>query len=180
MSDEQTNDEYEKLKQQDRLYRGLLDSAPDGILVLRNHTIVDCNNRIAEILSLPPDRVIGSKPWELGRESRSHAAESERLARELVARALAGETPEFEWRYRSSAGHSRFFDVTLSRFDLEDGPRLLCRFTEITQAVLHRKELSLRKSFLQKLSEISSRLLRAANEELPGVVAGSFSQIATL
>ncbi|MDX1480292.1 MAG: sigma 54-interacting transcriptional regulator [Woeseiaceae bacterium] len=180
MSDEQKNDAYEKLKQQDLLYRGLLDSAPDGILVLRNHTIVDCNTRIAEILSLPPDKVIGSKPWELGREDQSAAAESERLARELVRRALAGETPEFEWRYRSSAGHSRFFDATLSRFDLEDGPRLLCRFTEITQAVLHREELSLRKSFLQKLSDISSRLLRASSDDLPDVVAEAFSQIATM
>lgn len=144
----------------DHKYRMLFNCVHDGIIVMERRFIVDCNQRTMELFKGTADQIIGRCPSELSPEIQPDGRHSMEKAAELVEAALAGEPQIFEWQHRCLDGTLIDTEVSLSRYDQEDGEYLL--------AIV--RDQSERKSVERSLTEVQA-LLEASFEQSPaGIV----------
>jgi len=173
-----SGDEYLRLKAEDLLYREVLDSVADGILIIRDTEIVDCNRRVEELFELGRNDIVGRHPWQLGTRNPETVRRHESRGRDFMRRARDGEHIHAETYFEAVDGGVKTFNMSLSRFELADGPRLLCRLTEITDLVQARRELEALTAFEVRLLEMTNQLLEVSTEELPDAVASTLHRIA--
>lgn len=170
-------DVYERLKKQDLLYHKILETTEDGILIMRGSVIVDANAKVEEIIGIDRSEVIGKSPWQLGTPTPENSRNAADAGESFVRRAYAGEPLQFVWEYKSVKGSCKAYEMTMARFDLEDGPRLLCSITEATEALASQRQLKARNRFQETLEAIYRQLLAASVDDLPKLVRQSFEQI---
>ena len=152
-------DEYRRLRKRDDLFRVVGDSAADGLAVMQDEIVVDCNSRLEALFGRSRKNILGYSPWDFGERTPEERAAAERRARRLIARAYSGEVVRSEWEHRRTDGGLQIHEVTLSRFELDDGPRLLCWVRDVTSAVATQSELVRRVDFQSRVVEISNRLV---------------------
>ena len=159
VSSKREMDEYERLRKHDELFRLVGESVADGFAVVQDTVIVDCNSRLAEIFGRSRENIVGYSPWELGVRSSEEREAAERRARQLIARAYAGEAVRAEWEHRRTDGRLQIHEITLTRFELGDRPRLLCWVRDVTAVANTQAELMRRIDFQSRVVEISNRLV---------------------
>ncbi len=99
-------------------YRGLFDAAGDGILILRDDAIVECNDRALEMFGAERSELLGKTPWELSPPVQPDGSDSREAARaHLEAGRVAGR-PRFEWRHRRVDGSELDAEIGLSPVEL--------------------------------------------------------------
>ncbi len=171
------SDVYESLKSQDLLYHKLLETGEDGILIMRGTVIVDVNERFVEIVEIARSGIIGKSPWQLGTPTTENALSAWEVGKDYVRKVYDGEDLQFIWEYRSVKGTARAFNVNMARFDLEDGPRLLCRIVEATENLASERQLRARNRFQSLLSQISGDLIASHADHLPAKVSNAMRKI---
>ena len=171
------SDVYESLKRQDLLYHKLLETGEDGIMIMRGTVIVDVNERFVEIVEIDRAGIIGKAPWQLGTPTTENALSAWEVGKEYVRKVYDGEGLQFIWEYRSVRGTARAFNVNMARFDLEDGPRLLCRIVEATENLASERQLRARNRFQSLLSQIAGDLIASHTDHLPAKVSNAMRKI---
>jgi PAS domain S-box-containing protein len=159
-------DQYERLRDRSDLFRIVGESAADGLAVVSGYTIADCNSRLETIFERRREEIIGLSPWQLGGRPTAEREATELHARELMDRAYDGDVVRSTWQQPGDDGRQRTYEISLSRFDLGDGPRLLCWVREVTEDVEARLELLQRIDFQSSVVDLSNRLVRAPAEDL--------------
>ncbi len=96
-------------------YQALMQSTSDGLYVFRGTRCVDCNNKAAEILGWPIDKIKGVPPWspELSPPTQLDGRDSREKGEEMMARARAGECLVFDWVHTRSDGSPVYVEVGL-------------------------------------------------------------------
>ncbi len=114
-------------------YGILYEYANDGLLIIRDAHIIECNDRLLKILQRPRNQVVDATPWDISPPRQRNGLESEPLGRSFVARGLAGESMIFEWVHTRGDGSLVDVEVSLSQFDLDGQPALLALWRDITE-----------------------------------------------
>ena len=108
-------------------YQLLVDHAPDAIVVLDADTgrFVDANDKALKFYGLSREKLLTVGPHTMSPAVQPGGGTSEERARAYIERALAGETPVFEWTHLDGAGREMVCEVRL--VNLPSGNRRLVR-----------------------------------------------------
>jgi PAS domain S-box-containing protein len=104
--------------------RLIFDTAYDGIFVLRNGSIMECNEGMRAVFGRPGEEVEGKSFGELCPLLQPDGKASLEEALRRIDKTLAGDTERFEWRFLGSDGAAFDAEVTLHAIDAE-GERLV-------------------------------------------------------
>ena len=110
----------EALKETEEKYRRLFESAFDGIFLLNDEgEILDCNQRVAEILGYDSrEQIIGHSHYEFSTAYQRGSMFSNEAARKYKEIVSTGEPQIFEWTAVRRDGDMVDLEVTLSKLDL--------------------------------------------------------------
>jgi PAS domain S-box-containing protein len=98
-------------------FRTLIESAPEAIVVLDVETrqYVDCNQQAGKLVGLTIEELLKSSPVQMSPEFQPDGRRSKDAAEEYIRRAVAGESPQFEWTHLSSDGREIPCEIRLGR-----------------------------------------------------------------
>jgi two-component system, NarL family, sensor kinase len=145
------------LRNRERDYNTLVDSARFGVFLLEGDRFVDANRTAAVMFGLENERAaIGLSPWELSPEVQPNGRLSEELARERILTAAREGGISFEWTHkRANDGKSFPAEVDLSSLSTEG--------TTLALALVH--DVTARKRAEEELRRVSAELLQLQDEE---------------
>jgi len=92
--------------------RAIFQAAQDAIFVLRNDSIVDCNEKALEMFACTRQDIIGQSLAAFSPENQSNGQHSAKKARRCFQMAMRGKRQSFDWHYKRSDG--RLFKATVS------------------------------------------------------------------
>jgi PAS domain S-box-containing protein len=106
-----------ELRESEERYRNLFESAGDGILVVEEAWVVDCNPAALRILGCrEKPELIGRAAWDFSPPFQPDGRDSMGAARAIVEGALRGEPQHFEWRHLRKDGLPIDVDVSMSQY----------------------------------------------------------------
>src|SRR5437773_1027948 len=112
-------------------YRGLFESAGDGIAVLDvNGAILEANARLADLLGAPQDRILKSRLGEFYAEAPGVGDAS--VSREYAA-AMGGALRQVSQRLRVADGRNVDVNITFARIDAQQGPVVQAILRDLTE-----------------------------------------------
>ena len=128
-------------------YRLLLETAPEALFVfdVDDDRFVECNEAAERLFDLPRAALLQADPWQLSPPTQPDGRPSRELGETFLARALAGETPVFEWQFRDSSGQGLLTEIRLLRLPDSTGRRLV-RGSIVDIAARKRSEDTLREN----------------------------------
>ena len=102
-------------------FRTLYDSANDGIFLIKDYKIVDCNSKCMKIFDCKKEDLIGAYPFDLNfsPEFQDDGNSSEVKAKKYIDIALSGDSFSFEWKHKHLGG--TVFDTEISLNKLQIG-----------------------------------------------------------
>jgi diguanylate cyclase (GGDEF)-like protein/PAS domain S-box-containing protein len=105
------------LRESEGRYRTLVEHAPDALVVMDvdKEAFVDANENAARLFGIPRERLLRMAPADASPPTQPDGRPSPEAAAEQIEKALAGETPVFEWTYRSAARENVACEVRLVR-----------------------------------------------------------------
>lgn len=150
----------QKLRINETRYRQLFESANDGIFVLKDTILIDCNQKALDLFHASREEMIGQSAMahspEIQPDGRSSMDEIQR--RKELAR--QGEHQYFDWHFVRDDGTSFDAHISLSQFMIGDVFHILAIVRDITerkkiiQALQEReKELDEKSRYLEKVNQ---------------------------
>ncbi len=126
-----------ELRNAARTYEALYNGASEAIFMVRvgpdGPLITDCNGRAGELFGYEPQQLVGRSPVEISPQAQPDGTRSIERIQEVVRTAMAGETALFDFTHKHRDGSLFFTEISVSRLDLEDGPRLLVLMRDLTE-----------------------------------------------
>jgi len=160
----------EALKDSEARYRVLVENAPEAVVVLdvETHRFVDCNENAADFFRMTREELLRVGPEQVSPAEQADGTPSFGIARGHVEKALAGETPVFEWLHQDAEGKRIPCEVRFVRLPSSNGGLIRASIIDITE----RKQAELiaagERRALEKIA--SSEPLDAALESITEVV----------
>ena len=138
--------EKELAKSEER-YRTIFESANDAITIMDGEKFIDCNEKAEEMFGCHREEIIGRTPWDFSPVEQPDGRTSKEKSLEKIEKALDGEAPFFGWVHSQKNGTEFYTEVSLNRYDINDGSKVIAVIRDITD----RKEAQERKKFLHTM-----------------------------
>lgn len=136
-------------------FRTLFESASDGILILENDAVADCNPRAAELFELCREEIIGGHPADWSPQQQADGSDSLSRLQGIIAAARSGQPQSFGWLFRRRDGS--VFDAEINLYCVGNG--------STSRTILMLRDISSFKRIQADLQSNSARL-KAAHLEL--------------
>ena len=123
------------LRESEERFRTLFEYAPDAIVVVDtdNGSFLDANTSACALFGLSREELLRVGPGDVSPPSQPDGRLSQGKAADLVARALEGEAPVFEWVHRSSSNRDIECEVRLVRMPSAGRNLVRASVTDITK-----------------------------------------------
>ncbi len=154
------------LRESERRYKLLFESARDAIFLMRDSLFVDCNPRTLEIFGCSREQIIGETPYRFSPPLQADGRDSKEKALELIASVLAGTPMVFEWMHIRADGTPFDAEVSLNRVELTSGMHIQAIVRDITERKRAEAELKQHRAHLEEMVEARTGELSAANKKL--------------
>ena len=151
----------ETLRESEERFRRIIDHAPEAISLLDAATgrFVQVNPAAERLFKRSAAELCRVGPLELSPPSQPDGRPSGERAPEFVARAMAGETPVFEWTHRDAEGRDIPCEVRLLRLEIGGRPIVRGSITDITE----RKRLEQEREQYLKFFRLSTEAMCIAD-----------------
>jgi diguanylate cyclase (GGDEF)-like protein/PAS domain S-box-containing protein len=125
----------EALKESEARYRVLVENAPEAVVVLDvdSRRFVDCNANAAEFFKMTRENLLRVGPEQVSADVQADGTSSFGVARGDIERALAGETPVFEWLHKDAEGRLIPSEVRFVRLPGSCGNLIRASIIDITE-----------------------------------------------
>jgi PAS domain S-box-containing protein len=159
------------------------DSVREGIFMLQEGRVVDCNNFAARLFNLGRNQVLGRTLQDLSPERQPNGRNSAELMENHLEKALNATDHVPEWQFSSQAGRDFFCELSFSAQKVEGNQYILVAARDIAKQKQTSDELAQKAAQLerqnQELVELRSVLLASRNK-LKGVFDALDSPIFSL
>jgi two-component system, NarL family, sensor histidine kinase NreB len=157
------------LRENELRYRTLFEAANDAILLMRHDRFIQVNPKATELFGCAQKELLHRSPQEFSPPTQPDGRDSGEKARELIGRALAGESMIFEWRHQRRDGTLFDAEVSLRGLNIDKERLVQALVRDITarkqaDEALTQSEERFRKTFR------SSPLLMAIARTYGGIV----------
>ena len=152
------------LRQSEKKFRNLFNSAPDAILTMRGSDILikDFNQKSLETFKCTPEDLQGKTPYDLSPSRQHDGRDSKEKALEIIGTLLDMQQPSiFDWQHQRFDGD--VFDAEVSLSILEYEPEVI--FQAIIRDVSKRKQLDRQVRLMQHWVEHSVDLFFWVRED---------------
>ncbi|MEF8874492.1 MAG: PAS domain S-box protein [Candidatus Thermoplasmatota archaeon] len=154
-----------ELKKREEKYRTIFESANDAIVILKDDSVVDCNEKALEMFGLDREDIIGKHPYEFSPEKQPDGRDSREKAMEKINSTLEGRPQNFEWLHTPKDGGPFPTEVTLTRYVIDDERFVMAIVRDITDRMEAKERLEENKNKIERLHEISAKLQTYDSEE---------------
>ncbi|MCP3965687.1 MAG: PAS domain S-box protein [Lentisphaerae bacterium] len=150
----------EALRKSEKKYRTLFETANDGILLIENELIIDCNQKALKMFGLENKKEIAKKsPLEFTAKEQFLLTNAEALAHQYITAALEGEPQRFNWRHVKKNGTLFDVEVALNQLELNN--------KHYVQAIV--RDITEQKQATEALRESERRFFNMS-QNVPGMV----------
>jgi len=125
--------QQEALRESERRYRILFESAGDAIFLLRGDTVIDCNQKALEMYRCTRDDFLGESITVRYPRGVLDGPDPRQAALENLRQARDGQTLHFEWQAPRLDGTAFDAEITLSRLGIEGDVLLLALVRDVTE-----------------------------------------------
>jgi len=136
-----SNSIEQAFKESELKFRSLFESSGNGIFVIRDKKIIDCNPKSLEVFACPKEQLLGKMPHQLSPGLQKDGIRSRKKWLDKNSLALKGELQLFEWQYLRCDGKLFWAEVSLNRFKVNRKFYLLATIRDITKRRLAEKAL---------------------------------------
>lgn len=143
-------------------YRHIFESANDGLFVLKDGRLVDCNSKALNLFGASRADVIGKPPIAFSPEFQSDGTRSVDAIQAKDILAAEGVDQFFEWRFQRQDGSHFDSEVSLTRSIIVDEAHLLAVVRDVSQ---HKRMMADLRDREQELNQ-KSVYLEKVNEAL--------------
>ena len=143
------------LTQSELKYKTLYESANDAILLMKNYTIVDCNEKTPEIFNTTKNKIIGKDLFSLSPDIQANGHTSATKAKENIQAALNDEPQFFEWKHKRIDGDLFDAEVSLKKIKFQNEVYMQAIVRDITERKNSERIIAEQK---RKLSTLMSNL----------------------
>jgi diguanylate cyclase (GGDEF)-like protein/PAS domain S-box-containing protein len=125
----------EALKDSEARYRVLVENAPEAVVVLdvATNRFVDCNDNAAEFFKMTREELMRIGPEQVSPPEQADGTPSFGISRGHIDKALAGETPVFEWLHRDGEGKLIPSEVRFVKLPSSNGGLIRASIIDITE-----------------------------------------------
>ncbi|HBD07904.1 MAG TPA: hypothetical protein DCZ69_06550, partial [Syntrophobacteraceae bacterium] len=123
----------EEIRESEHKYRVLFETANDGIFLLNETGVVDCNQKGADMCGRTREEMIGCSPMDFSPERQPDGQLSSELAAAKMAAALDGEPLRFEWESLRADGEPFAAELALNRVEMGGAVFLQAICRDITE-----------------------------------------------
>jgi len=123
----------EAVRESERKYRTLFETANDAIFLMREDKFVDCNVRASAMFGAPRDKLIGARPFDFSPPTQPDGRPSKEKAVEKISAAYTHGPQFFEWEHCRADGSRFMTEVSLNRFEIGTEAFLLAVVRDITK-----------------------------------------------
>ena len=130
------------LQKSESKYRLLFEDANDGIFIIQDSRIAECNTKILEMFRAERGDILGKSPHDLSPEFQPSGKRTALMEQEMLQAALAGEHQFFEWRHLRRNNTEFDVEVSLNLLELDDGQFIQAIVRDITERKQAEKKLA--------------------------------------
>jgi PAS domain S-box-containing protein len=132
-----------ELKESEEKYRSLFENANDGIFILCDNYMVDCNTTTAELFGLDREELLKFTPWDLSPEHQPDGQSSNEKGHVLLTEVLSGKRARFDWMHTRADGSLFEADVSLNRLNYNGKPAVMAIIRDQSEKARHDREVHL-------------------------------------
>ena len=134
----------EALEESERRYRVQIEHAPEAIVVfdVAQNRFADANSNAERLFGLSREALLARGIAEVSPPTQPDGRSSEVAGREYITRTLTGETPVFEWTYRTAVGAAIACEVRLVTMPYDGRVMVRGSITDMTERKRARNTLS--------------------------------------
>jgi PAS domain S-box-containing protein len=154
------------LRDSERIFRTLFESANDAIFLMKDGLFVECNRKTLEIFDCTREQILNQPPHRFSPPKQPDGHDSITLSRQSIQAALGGKPQFFEWVHCRYDGAPFYAEVSLNLVEQGDQKYLQAIVRDIDAR--KKAELALREARDTLEEQVQKRTaeLRTANEEI--------------
>jgi len=152
------------LRESERRYRAVFDSAQDALLLIKDHAVVECNPKAEEIFGRSRDEMLGVDVSTFSPPRQADGRESLAAAAEKCSQALAGKPQYFEWQHLKRNGAPFDAEVALYPVELSNGVYLVVTVRDVTSSKQAERELRALKARLETENKQLREVIQVGHE----------------
>jgi len=164
------------LRESEEKYRTIFEQSGEGLFVIKNNRIQDCNKQAARLFGYEKGRLIGKDPSiELSPGKQPDGNESKKAGKRHLEKALKGETQQFYWKHKTQSGGFIDTQITLSAYETQKGTMIIAIVHDISDQIEHQRELKEKNEEIktqneeyitlnEELNEANAKLQETVNE----------------
>ncbi|NOQ25194.1 MAG: response regulator [Bacteroidales bacterium] len=121
------------LKEIEIKYKKLFDEANDGILILKDRVIIECNTKALKLFGSKRSEIIGKRIIDLSPEYQDDGESSDIKSRKIVNDCLDGVTQYFEWKHVTIESVPFIAEISLFNVEINDEILIISFIRDITK-----------------------------------------------
>ncbi len=156
----------ERMAESEEKYRTLFHTVRDGLCLLKDDVIVECNQEASTLFGIPRDNLLGRSPWDLSPARQPDGTPSREKAEHHISACRSGSTLFFEWLHTREGGEHFVVDVGLSCFSLRGEAFILASLRDITDRKKNEFELQKAKERSERSDHLKDLFLANVSHEI--------------
>ncbi|MBX7181528.1 MAG: PAS domain S-box protein [Bacteroidia bacterium] len=159
------------VKSQQELFKGLFEHSSDGMLLLEESKIVDCNQQAVKLLKAKnKNYIVGKEPIDLCHESQPNGKTLEEKREEVNAMVAGNNTVVTEWNHKTSDGQKLPVRVTITKVNIRNKSYRLVVWHDLSEHYeLKRKEEN-KDRFIKKLVSYQHDLITVLDVDTLSII----------